>query len=120
MSAPTHPTDRPHLELLSDPTRRRICSILSNPDPPVAERDLAIELATRFLDRPAVDITAEQRRQQQIQLRHHQLPKLADYGLVTYDRATRTVSITPAGERTLAAYAGWQQQSPATVSATSD
>ena len=120
MPTPTTPTRSDRLALLSDPTRRRICSILSSPDPPVSERDLAVELATRFLDRPAAEISDEQRRQQRIQLRHHQLPKLADYGLITYDRATRTVSITAAGETTLAAYSGWQHEPPATVSAMSD
>jgi hypothetical protein len=103
MSTPPHHTTTDCVELLADPTRRRICAILSSPDPPVSERDLAVELAIRFLDRPAADITAEQRRQQRIQLHHHQLPKLADHGLIVYDQSTRTVSITAEGYEALAA-----------------
>jgi len=100
-------TDR--TTLLTETTRRRICSILSDPDPPVSERDLACELATRRLDTPANEITPDQRQQQLIQLHHHQLPKLADYGLVAYDRSMRTVSITDAGREALAAVSGDQQ-----------
>ena len=93
---------------------------LSSPDPPVSERDLAVELAIRFLDRPAADITAEQRRQQRIQLHHHQLPKLADYGLIVYDQPTQTVSITAEGYEALSAYTDTQQQPPAAAFISSD
>ena len=120
MPTPTHHTNTDYVELLSDPTRRRICSILSSPDPPVSERDLAVELAIRFLDRPAADITAEQRRQQRIQLHHHQLPKLADYGLIVYDQPTQTVSITAEGYEALSAYTDTQQQPPAAAFISSD
>lgn len=96
MSKSSPPTTE-RVALLTDQTRRRICSILSDPDPPVSERDLAVELAMRCLDKPATEITADERRHYLIQLHHHQLPKLADYGLITYDRSTRTVSITAAG-----------------------
>lgn len=119
---PTHPhhTNTDSLGRLSDPTRRRICSILSTPDPPVSERDLAVELASRCLDRPAADITAEQRRQQRIRLRHHQLPKLADYGLIVYDQSTQTVSITADGYEALAAFSDTQQHPSAGLPVRSD
>lgn len=120
MSIPPHHSTTDRVELLSDPTRRRICSILSSPDPPVSERDLAVELATRFLDRPAADITADQRRQQQIHLHHHQLPKLADHGLIVYDQSTRTVSITAEGYETLVAYTDIQRYPPAAGYVSSD
>ena len=97
MSGSPPPTQTDRVTLLSDSTRRQICSILTDPDPPVSERDLAIELATRCHDASAADITPSQRRQQLIELHHHQLPKLADYGLICYNRPTRTVSITAAG-----------------------
>ncbi|MEA1930058.1 MAG: hypothetical protein U9O06_00705 [Euryarchaeota archaeon] len=115
MSTPPHHPTTDCAELLSDPTRRRVCSILSSPDPPVSERDLAVELATRFLDRPAADITPEQRRQQQISLHHHQLPKLADHGLIVYDQTTRTVSLTAEGYEALAASTDTHHQPPATA-----
>jgi len=120
MPTPPYHTNTDCIELLSDPTRRRICSILSSPDPPVSERDLAVELAIRFLDRPAADITPNQRRQQQIHLHHHQLPKLADHGLVVYDQSTRTVSITAEGYETLATYTDTQQQPLAAAFSSSD
>lgn len=116
-SLPTH-TDR--LALLSDPTRRRICAILSSPDPPVSERDLAVELATRCLDRPAAEITDDQRRRHRIRLRHHQLPKLADYGLVVSDQSTGTVSLTAAGAEALAAHTRARQAHPTAATAASD
>lgn len=103
MSSPHTHTQTDRVSQLSDQTRRRICSILADPDPPVSERDLGVELATRCLGVPAAEITTAQRRQFLIQLHHHQLPKLADYGLVGYDRSTRIVSITPAGRAALAA-----------------
>ena len=115
--SPTH-TDR--LALLSDPTRRRICTILCTPDPPVSERDLAVELATRCLDRPAAEITDAQRRQQRVRLRHHQLPKLADYGLLVYDQSTEMVSLTDAGAEALAAHTRARQAHPTAATASSD
>jgi hypothetical protein len=97
------PPSTERVALLTDQTRRRICSILTDPDPPVSERDLAVEVAMRSLDKPAAEITADERRRYLVQLHHHQLPKLADYGLITYDRSTRTVSITAMGCTTLEA-----------------
>lgn len=99
------------VSLLSDQTRQRICSILADPDPPVSERDLAVELATQCLGVSAAEVTPAQRRQFLIQLHHHQLPKLADYGLIVYDRATRIVSITPAGSAALDAVSGTHHES---------
>lgn len=80
-------------------------------------RDLAVELATHCLDKPANQITAEQRHQQLVRLHHHQLPKLADHGLVVYDGSTRTVSITSEGSEALAALTEPSQQ-PFAVSTT--
>ncbi|ATW87657.1 hypothetical protein halTADL_0861 [Halohasta litchfieldiae] len=118
MSNSHPPTQTDASTLLTDTIRRRICSILTDPDPPVSERDLAGELAARCLDTPANEITPDQRQQQLIQLHHHQLPKLADYGLVTYDQSMRTVSITDAGREALAAVSDGQQNPRAAVTVT--
>lgn len=106
-------TDR--VRLLMDPTRRRICSILTDPDPPVSERDLAIELATRCLETPPSEITDTERRKYLIQLHHHQLPKLAAHGLIVYDRSTHTVAITATGCDTLETVASISQESPVAI-----
>lgn len=98
--------------MLSNQTRRRICSILTDPDPPVSERDLAVELAIRDLGKPAAEITADERSQYLIQLHHHHLPKLADNGLITYDRSTRTVSITKTGYEAVDAHPESQPKLP--------
>jgi len=118
MSTPPPHADR--LALLSDPTRRRICAILSSPDPPVSERDLAVELATRCLGTTAADITDRQRRRYRVQLRHHQLPKLADYGLLAYDQSTGTVSLTTVGAEALAAHTAARQANPTAATVSSD
>lgn len=89
--------------LLTDQTRRQICAILMTPDPPLAVRDLAAELAARLLDVPPREVSAEQRRKRVIQLHHHQLPKLADHGLIEYSRSCHTIRLTTAGIETLTA-----------------
>jgi len=119
MSRTPTSTDTDRVSLLADPTRRAICSILTDPDPPISERDLAGELAAHSLDKPANQITDGERQQQLIRLHHHQLPKLADHGLVVYDRSTRTVSITPEGSAALTAVTHPPQQS-AVISTTSN
>lgn len=103
MTPPYSPSQSDRVGLLADATRRRICAILTSTDPPRTVRDLAVELAARVLDIPPRAVTAEQRRRQQIRLHHHQLPKLDDYGLVSYNRSRRTVTITPAGRNALTA-----------------
>ena len=120
MPASTPSTNSDCRTLLSDPTRRRICAILSSPDPPVSERDLAVELAARCLGVPAAEITTAQRRRQRIQLRHHQLPKLADYGLIIYDQSTETVSITADGYEALVDHPNTRQYPPATAASSSN
>ena len=102
--SPTHPPSQSdRVGLLADSTRRRICAILTTADPPRTERDLAVELVARAADIPPREVSREQRRRRQLRLYHHQLPKLADYGLVSYSRSRRTVAITPAGRDALAA-----------------
>jgi len=94
--------------------------ILSSSDPPVSERDLAVELAARRLDIPAAEVTTDQRRRNRIQLRHHQLPKLADYGLIVFDRSTETVSITVDGYEALVDHPETNPKPPAAASLTSN
>jgi hypothetical protein len=91
--------------------------ILTDPDPPVSERDLAGELAARSLDKPVNEITPGQRHEKRIELHHHQLPKLADYGLITYNQSMQTVSITDEGRETLVAVIGHQQNHAAASTA---
>jgi len=105
MSPRSSPSKPDRVELLADPTRRQICAILSTPDPPRTERDLAVELAGRLREVPPRAVSREQRQRHQLRLAHHQLPKLADYGLVAYNPSRRTVSITPAGLDALAVVA---------------
>jgi len=102
--SPNHPLLPTQTDvLLADSTRRLICAILATPDPPRTVRDLAVELAARSLDVPPRAVTTDQRRRRQIQLHHHQLPKLADHGLINYSRSGRTATIIPAGVDALAA-----------------
>jgi len=105
MSPPPSPSNPPRVALLDDPTRRLICAILSSADPPRTERDLAVELAARTDGIPPRAVSHEQRRRRQLQLYHHQLPKLAAHGLLSYNRSRRTVSITSAGRTALTAVA---------------
>jgi len=112
MSHTNTPSKTDRVCLLADPTRRRICSILTDPDPPVSERDLAVELATRCLDTSPSEITDTQRRKYLLRIYHHQLPKLADYGLITYDRSTSMVAITTSGRNALQTVRGTPQESP--------
>ncbi|MFC7019187.1 MULTISPECIES: DUF7344 domain-containing protein [Haloarcula] len=87
-------TETERHELLADELRRETISVLGRAAPPLTLQDLA----------HTIWVTADGQMQRQgpenlkIALHHNHLPKLADYGVVTYDAAEKTVVETQVGD----------------------
>lgn len=93
------------LDILGDPIRRQVLHDLDPEEGPVTLSDLADRVANPHVrgasavavqsddanDATATTVTSATERVA-IQLHHVHLPKLADYGLVEYDRREKTVS----------------------------
>lgn len=85
-------------EVLADPQRRHLLTLLMTTTEPVSINKLSTQLAahTQTRQTPTIESSAqgneEQRRQ--IRLHHVHLPKLADHGLIEYDSTAQTVSPT--------------------------
>ena len=84
------------IEALAHEQRQQVLSILLDHSDELLVSDLALMLAAREQDGiPLVNVSQEKQRKTQSLLQHQYLPKLADAGLVSYDRGDRTVSVTP-------------------------
>lgn len=81
-------------ELLGDEHRRYVLAALDAAARPLHLADLATQLARA--ESGDADV-AERRQQLSLHLYHADLPKLADAGLVAFDRDERTVALTDDG-----------------------
>lgn len=77
--------------LLADRTRRILFSLLGGNDEQVHLNDLAERIAAWKGDKPVAEVTADERESTKIELHHKHLPKLADAGVLDYDRETKTL-----------------------------
>ena len=77
--------------LLADRTRRILVSLLGGNDEQVHLDDLAERVAAWKEDKPVTEVTADERESTKIELHHKHLPKLADAGVLDYDRETKTL-----------------------------
>lgn len=82
-------------EILQNARRREVLSYLRGREGPVDIRDLTVYVAAAENDCPADDLEYNQRKRVHTSLYQSHLPKLADAGLVEYDRRAGTVVATP-------------------------
>lgn len=83
------PADRPLdtvLDLLVDQRRRYVLECLADHSQAVALADLAEDVAVRENGGPITEIPGGTGREIRTLLHHHHLPKLAEAGVVDYDR----------------------------------
>ncbi|THE63317.1 ArsR family transcriptional regulator [Salinadaptatus halalkaliphilus] len=86
------PPEERVLRLVANPENRAVLTVLNDAAKPVTLSELVDRLATQTPDLIA-DISNEAARKQlQLSLHHHNLPKLDEAGLVTYDRSQNVVS----------------------------
>lgn len=81
---------------LRDQRRRYVLAYLDTRSRPVHLADLATELA--HAESPDAEDVTERRQRHSIRLYHADLPKLADAGLVEFDREERTAELSDDGE----------------------
>lgn len=74
--------------------RREALEVLRSANRPLALADLATELVRRNGEDSAKEAIKQQAERLQLQLYHCHVPKLAEAGLVEYNAARKTVSLT--------------------------
>lgn len=98
---PTRVDDLPAddvLRLLSQPMRRVLLSCLYQQDVPLAVADVSKEIVQRTADKRGEDVTEDKAKHCYLSLYHRDIPKLADYGIVTMNHDENTVELTARGE----------------------
>ncbi len=80
-------------DALSNPRRRILLTILQDHQRPLLESDLAAQIAAKEADKPSGEVTEEERQHVLTDLRHNQLPRLADADMIARDRDKNTASI---------------------------
>ena len=90
----TELTESECLALLADRRRRIIVRTLHDVGAALSLDELAERITDREHERP----TADDRRTVRLALTHNHLPRLEDYGVVSFDRDKRTVSLRPDGD----------------------
>lgn len=88
-SEPPRLTESERHRLLSDERRRTVLDVLDGRSAPLHFEELASVVAEREAAGGAV--AADARREVVVALHHNHLPRLADFGLVGYDRASGLV-----------------------------
>lgn len=73
-------------DLLADRRRRHVLACLLDGDRAIALSDLAEDVAVREHDRPRIEIPKERAQAIRTSLYHVHVPKLADAGVIEYDR----------------------------------
>lgn len=81
------------LELLTDEHRRHAVSCLASYEESIPVSELAADVAARKIDRPRTEIPPREIQQIAIGLHHNHVPKLADAGVVEYDRERGLVEL---------------------------
>lgn len=85
--------------ILQNERRRRVLRYLSNAEGPVDMRDIAEQVAAWEHDTTVQQLTSDQRQRVYIALYQSHLPKLADFGLITYNRSRGVVERTPLADQ---------------------
>lgn len=84
-------------ELVRSPRQRRVLRVLSGTTDSMATDELATRVASVEEDVPPDEVTNRQRKRVYVALYQTHLPKLADAGVVDYDREGGTVGLTRSG-----------------------
>lgn len=87
-------TDNVVFSSLSDSRRRCILLLLQDRTSAIGLQELATNLVAEEQDKPLVEVTPADVERISADLVHTHLPKLDDAGLITWDRATKTVATT--------------------------
>lgn len=85
--------------ILQNERRRRVLWYLADTDGPVNMRDIAEQVAAWEHDTTVQQLTSDQRQRVYIALYQSHLPKLADFGLITYNRSRGVVERTPLADQ---------------------
>lgn len=85
--------------ILQNERRRRVLQYLSDAEGPVDMRDIAEQVAAWEHDTTVQQLTSDQRQRVYIALYQSHLPKLADFGLITYNRSRGVVERTPLADQ---------------------
>lgn len=82
------------VELLSDRRRRAVLDVLQAHEKPLALADVAKEVTLRAKQVSLDTCSVEEIKCTQLKLHHQDIPLLADYGIVEYNKERRTVTLT--------------------------
>lgn len=85
--------------ILQNERRRRVLQYLSEADGAVDMRDIAEQVAAWEHGTTVQQLTSDQRQRVYIALYQSHLPKLADFGLITYNRSRGVVERTPLADQ---------------------
>lgn len=85
--------------ILQNERRRRVLQYLSDTEGAVDMRDIAEQVAAWEHDTTVQQLTSDQRQRVYIALYQSHLPKLADFGLITYNRSRGVVERTPLADQ---------------------
>jgi hypothetical protein len=85
--------------ILQNERRRRVLQYLAGADGAVDMRDIAEQVAAWEHDTTVQQLTSDQRQRVYIALYQSHLPKLADFGLITYNRSRGVVERTPLADQ---------------------
>lgn len=85
--------------ILQNERRRRVLQYLSETDGAVDMRDIAEQVAAWEHETTVQQLTSDQRQRVYIALYQSHLPKLADFGLITYNRSRGVVERTPLADQ---------------------
>lgn len=81
-------------DLLADEHRRHAIAYLATCEESVTISELAAEIATRISNRPRTAVSTQRTRSITIDLHHKHVPKLAEAGVVEYDRECGLVELS--------------------------
>lgn len=86
------------MRLLSQPLRRALLSCLYQRDEPLAVADVSKEIVWRTNKLSSDEDTCDDAKDCYLSLQHRDIPKLAEYGVVTMNVEDNTVALTERGE----------------------
>lgn len=87
--------------ILQNERRRRVLQYLADREGPVNMPDIAEQIAAVEHDTTVQQLTSNQRRRVYIALYQSHLPKLADFGLITYNQSRGIVERTQAADQVM-------------------
>lgn len=86
--------DGRRFEAIASGERRRVLSVLRESDSRLSLTELAAELAREKAEATGPGLDSDRVRDLTVELYHRHVPRLADAGLVDFDRSQRTVALT--------------------------